>query len=47
VNECAGPGRKGGLQKTEGPLPTGARAGNEKSVVICGMTSRSADYLKT
>jgi hypothetical protein len=45
VEECAG--RKGGLQKTEGLLPTGARADNEKSTVICGMTSRSPDYVKT
>jgi hypothetical protein len=34
-------------KKTEGLLPTGARADNEKSVVICGVMSRSADYVKT
>jgi hypothetical protein len=38
---------KGGSPKTEGLLPTGARADNEKSAVICGVTSRSADHVKT
>jgi hypothetical protein len=38
---------KGGLQKTEGLLPTGACADDDKSAVICDVTSRSADYVKT
>jgi hypothetical protein len=38
---------KGGSPKNEGLLPTSARADNEKGVAICGMTSQSADYVKT
>jgi hypothetical protein len=39
--------RKGTSPKIEGLHPTGARADADKSVVICGVTSRSADYVKT
>jgi hypothetical protein len=34
-------------KKTEGLLPTGAHAHNQKSAVICGVTSRSVNYMKT
>jgi hypothetical protein len=38
---------KGGLQNIEGLLPTSARAENKKGAAICGVTSWSADYVKT
>jgi hypothetical protein len=38
---------KGGLQRIEGLLPTGARDDSKKGVAICGVTSRSVDYVKT
>jgi hypothetical protein len=38
---------KGGSPKTEGLLTTSARADNEKGAAICGVTSQSADYVKT
>jgi hypothetical protein len=41
------PGERRGSKKIEGLLPTGARVNNEKSAAICGVTSQSADYVKT
>jgi hypothetical protein len=38
---------KGRSPKTEGLFPTSAHDDNEKGAAICGVTSRSADYVKT
>jgi hypothetical protein len=38
---------KGGLQKAEGLPPTSTHDDAGKSAMICGVTSRSADYVKT
>jgi hypothetical protein len=40
-------GERRGSNKIKGLLPTGAHANNEKSTAICGVTTRSADYVKT
>jgi hypothetical protein len=40
-------GERRGSKRIDGLLLIGACVNNEKSATICGVTSRSADYVKT